>query len=301
MTDQPTELASLVDRFADADGVQATTIPRLFLVKSSTPTLPLHTVYEPAVCIIAQGSKRAILGDQVLAYDEKKYLVISVDVPAVGQIMEASPERPYLCLRFDLDREVLASLLLDQAVQTTRPHMPAPALSVSAVTPELTDAATRMLRLLETPEDARVLAPLIEREILFRLLQGEQGAKVREIAMADSRLQRINRAIGWLKANYREPLRVEDLADRAGMSASAFHSHFKSITAMSPLQYQKQLRLQEARRLMLLGMRDAASAAYDVGYSSPSQFSREYRRLFGLPPAQDIDRLRELPQSLVAA
>ncbi|MFD0987223.1 AraC family transcriptional regulator [Methyloligella solikamskensis] len=301
MEERRREFAALVDRFSEADGVQATAIPGLFLIKSSTPTLPLHTVYDPAVCLIAQGSKRAILGDQVLTYDAEKYLVISVDVPVVGQILEATSEHPYLCVKFNLDREVLASLLLDQAVSSSGPQGPAPALAVSAVTPELTDAAIRMLRLLESPGDAKVLAPLIEREILFRLLQGEQGARVREIAMADSRLQRINRAIIWLNANYREALRVDDLADMAGMSASAFHSHFKSITAMSPLQYQKQLRLQEARRLMLLGMRDAASASYDVGYSSPSQFSREYRRLFGLPPSQDIERLRDVPQSMVAA
>ncbi len=301
MLDRRREFASLIDRFSEGDGVQATEIPRLFLIRSSTPTLPLHTVYDPAVCLIAQGSKRAILGDQVLTYDAEKYLVISVDVPVVGQILKATSERPYLCVKFNLDREVLASLLLDQAVSSSGPQGPVPALAVSAVTPELTDAAVRMLRLLESPGDAKVLAPLIEREILFRLLQGEQGGRVREIAMADSRLQRINRAINWLKTNYREALRVDDLADMAGMSASAFHSHFKSITAMSPLQYQKQLRLQEARRLMLLGMRDAASASYDVGYSSPSQFSREYRRLFGLPPSQDIERLRDLPQSLVAA
>jgi AraC-like DNA-binding protein len=157
------------------------------------------------------------------------------------------------------------------------------------------------LRLLDSPRDIPVLAPLAEREILFRLLRGDQTAKLREIALADSKLQQINRAIGWIKQNYREPFRIEDLASEARMSASALHSHFKSVTAMSPLQYQKQLRLQEARRLLLQGACDAATASHSVGYSSPSQFSREYRRLFGLPPQQDIARLKDLPEGFVAA
>ncbi|MEG6509668.1 AraC family transcriptional regulator [Methyloligella sp. 2.7D] len=301
MSGEQTEFAALIDRYAKRDGVNPTPIPRLALVRSEMATMPLHGVFEAALCIIAQGSKRALLGDQVLTYDENKFLVISVDVPAIGQIIEASPEKPYLCVVLHLDRETLASLLLDEANGTARPQAPAPALAVSTVTPEFTDAVVRLLKLLAAPEDIPVLAPLAEREILFRLLQGEQGARVREIALADSRLQRINRAIQWIREHYAEPFRIDDLAAMSGMSASALHSHFKAVTTMSPLQYQKELRLREARRLMLIGERDAATASFDVGYSSPSQFSREYRRLFGLPPQRDIERLRELPPGLVAA
>ncbi len=275
-------------------------IPRVFLIRSSHPTAPLHALYEPAVCIIAQGRKQAILGETVYVYDRDKYLVISMDVPVVGQVIEASKEAPYLCLRLDLDVATLGTLLLD-AGPAPDSMAPAPALSLSRVTTELVDAVTRLLRLLETPRDIPVLAPLAEREILFRLLRGDQSAKLREIAIADSRLQQINRAIGWIKQNYREPIRIEDLASEARMSASALHSHFKSVTAMSPLQFQKQLRLQEARRLLLFDACDAATASHSVGYSSPSQFSREYRRLFGLPPQRDIARLKELPDGFATA
>ncbi|ODR94380.1 AraC family transcriptional regulator [Methyloceanibacter stevinii] len=300
MSTNQSELASLIDRSAKTDGVHATAVPRLSVIRSSRPTLPLHAVYEPAVCIIAQGSKHAILGDAVYVYDQDKYLVISVGVPVVGQVTEASEAKPYLCVKFDLDVATLGMLLLD-----TRPEPdsgePAPALGLSKVTPELTDAVIRLMRLLDTPQDIPVLAPLFERELLFRLLQGDQAAKLREIALGDSRLQQVGRAIDYIKRNYREPFRVEDLADVARMSASALHSHFKAVTAMSPLQYQKQMRLQEARRLMLQGLCDAAAASHNVGYASPSQFSREYRRLFGLPPQRDIARLKDVPGGFVAA
>jgi len=294
------DLAQLIERYAKADGVHATSIPRVFLIRSTRPTKPLHALHEPAVCIVAQGRKRVILGDTVFVYDRDKYLVVSVDVPVVGQVIEATAEVPYLCLRLDLDLATLATLLLDVGAAADS-STPAPALSLSSVTPELVDAVIRLLRLLDSPRDIPVLAPLAEREILFRLLRGDQTAKLREIALADSKLQQINRAIGWIKQNYREPFRIEDLASEARMSASALHSHFKSVTAMSPLQYQKQLRLQEARRLLLQGACDAATASHSVGYSSPSQFSREYRRLFGLPPQQDIARLKDLPEGFVAA
>lgn len=300
MSTNQSELASLIDRSAKTDGIHATAVPRLSVIRSSRPTLPLHAVYEPAVCIIAQGSKQAILGDAVYVYDQDKYLVISVDVPVIGRIVEASEAEPYLCVKLDLDVATLGMLLLD-AQPGPDSGEPAPALGLSKVTPELTDAAIRLMRLLDSPQDIPVLAPLFERELLFRLLQGDQAAKLREIALGDTRLQQIGRAIGYIKRNYREPFRVEDLADIARMSASALHSHFKAVTAMSPLQYQKQMRLQEARRLMLQGLCDAAAASHSVGYSSPSQFSREYRRLFGLPPQRDIARLKQAPGGFVAA
>lgn len=300
MSANQSELARLIDRSANSDGIHATAVPRLFVIRSSRPTLPLHAVYEPAVCIIAQGSKQAILGDSVFTYDRDKYLVISVDVPVIGRIVEASDAEPYLSLKLDLDVATLGMLLLDTPAGPGSAE-PAPALGLSKVTSELTDAAIRLMRLVETPQDIPVLAPLFERELLFRLLQGDQAAKLREIALGDGRLQQVSRAIDYIKRNYRESFRVEDLADVARMSPSAFHSHFKSVTAMSPLQYQKQMRLQEARRLMLQGLCDAAVAGHRVGYSSPSQFSREYSRLFGLPPQRDIARLKEAPGGFVAA
>lgn len=300
MSTSQSEFASLIDRYAKTDGVHATPIPRVFLVRRARPTLPLHALYEPALCIIAQGKEQAILGDAVYVYDQDTYLVISVDVPVVGQIIEASDDKPYLCLRLDLDVATLGTLLLD-TVPGPANLSPAPALSLSTVTPELIDAVVRLLRLLDSPEDIPVLAPLAEREILFRLLRGDQTTKLREIALGDSKLRQINRAIGFIKQNYREAFRIEDLADEARMSPSALHSHFKSVTAMSPLQFQKQIRLQEARRLMLQGLCDAATASHSVGYTSPSQFSREYRRLFGLPPQRDIARLKAFPDGFITA
>ena len=294
------ELARLIDQCAKTDGLHATAIPRLSVLRSTRPTEPLHAVYEPAICIIAQGSKQAILGDAVYVYDQNKYLVISVDVPVVGQVTQASEAEPYLCLKLDLGVATLGTLMLDTQPGPTGLEA-APALGLSKVTPELTDAAIRLLRLLDRPQDISVLAPLCEREILFRLLQGDQAAKLREIALGDTRLRQVSRAIDFIKRNYRESFQVGDLADEARMSPSALHSHFKAVTAMSPLQYQKQLRLQEARRLMLQGLCDAATASHSVGYASPSQFSREYRRLFGLPPQRDIARLKEFPDGFVAA
>lgn len=285
------ELAALIDRHAHAEGLNETRIPRLNLFKCSEPSEPVHAVYDPAFCMIAQGAKQTMLGDRLFRYDPDNYLIVSVDVPVAGQVIEASPDKPYLGVKFDLDREILASLLLD-GEKAMRSQAPAPALSLSSVTPELTDALVRLLRLLDKPEEIPVLAPLAEKEILFRLLQGEQAAKMREIAFSDSRLSQVSRAILWIRSNFREALRVEELAAKAGMSPSALHSHFKAVTAMSPLQYQKQIRLQEARRLMLSEAKAAAVAAFEVGYESPSQFSREYARLFGTPPARDAARLR---------
>lgn len=300
MSTQRSELAKLIDRSAKSDGLHETAVPRLFVIRSSTPTEPIHGVYQPAVCIIAQGRKHATLGDAVYTYDEDQYLVISMDVPVIGQVIEATEAKPYLCIRFDLDIATLGTLLLDMP-PVRESTEPAPALGVSRITPALTDAAIRLLALLDTPQDISVLAPLIERELLFRLLQGDQAAKLREIATGGSRLQQVGRAIDFIKRNFRESFRVEDVADEARMSASALHSHFKAVTAMSPLQYQKQMRLQQARLLMFQGLCDAAAASHRVGYSSPSQFSREYRRLFGLPPQRDIARLKELPGGFVGA
>jgi AraC-like DNA-binding protein len=217
-------------------------------------------------------------------------------VPITGQIIEADPKTPYLCLRVDLDAAMLSALMVEAGSSGTASQHPGPALSLSRVTPELLDAAIRLLRLLAAPRDMPILSPLAEREILYRLLMGEQGSKIRQIATADGKLQQVNRAVGWIKRNYRKPFRIEAVASEARTSPSALHHHFKAVTAMSPLQYQKQLRLQEARRPILGLSMDAATAGHEVGYESPSQFSREYRRrLFGAPPLRDTARLKAMP------
>jgi AraC-like DNA-binding protein len=287
------DLAGLIERYAGEDGIHATAIPRLFLIRSSSPTEPIHAVHEPAVCIVAQGRKQVMVGQSVHVYDRAKYLVVSVDVPIVGQVLEASADAPYLCLRLDLDPAAIGALLLEAKVPGSDSDAPGPALSLSTVTAELLDAAIRMLRLLAAPRDIPILAPLAEREVLYRLLLGDQTSKLRQIAFAESKLQQVNRAIGWIKKNFREPFSIE-----VRMSPSTLHEHFKSVTSMSPLQYQKQLRLQEARRLILLQSIDAAVAGHSVGYYSPSQFSREYKRMFGAPPARDIAQLRAAPLAL---
>ncbi|MBR0645905.1 AraC family transcriptional regulator [Plastoroseomonas hellenica] len=292
-------LAGLIDRFTGEDGIHETAIPNLALVRCSRPTVPLHGLHKPALCIIAQGRKQVILGDAIHHYDSARYLVASVDVPVIGQVLEATAPRPYLCIRLDLNLAVLSELALELGLGRGNAE-PGPSLAVSPVTTDLLDAAARLVRLLGSPHDIPPLAPLAEREILYRLLTGEQGARLCQIAHAGSRLQQVNRAITWIRANFDRPFRIEQVAAAAHMSASALHEHFKAVTAMTPLQYQKQLRLQEARRLILSQAMDAASAGHSVGYESPSQFSREYSRLFGAPPIRDIARLRAEPFATAA-
>lgn len=289
-------LASLIARNISKDGIEATALPRVHLIRGSHPTEPLSVLHEPAICLIAQGRKQVILGDEVFEYDSEKYLIVSVDVPISGQITQATPKQPYLCLRLDIDRAMLAALTVEAGVGDRSTQRDTSGIMLSTVTPELMEAAIRLVRLLDTPEDIPVLAPLAERELLYRLLKGEQGGRLAQIAFAESRINQVNRAIDLIKTHYREPIASADIADAARMSLSALHTHFKAVTAMSPLQYQKQLRLQEARRLMLFNATDAASAAFAVGYESPSQFSREYARLFGAPPARDVARLRTVPE-----
>lgn len=282
------ELAELIDRHTSTDGSFDTALPRVGIIRSSARTEPIHTLYEPSCCIVAQGRKRAVIGDSVHVYDAAHYLVVGVDLPVIGAVVEASANRPYLCLRLQLDRSLLAEML--PAVCGRPPE--SPAAGVSATTPELIDAAARMLRLLDTPDDAEVLAPLVEREILYRLVRGPQGALLRQIANGESRLSQIGRAIDFVRKNFSEPFAIEHLASVAGMSASSFYEHFKTVMAMSPLQFRTQLRLQEARRLMVTERLSAAEAGFRVGYDSPSQFSRDYVRVHNVPPRRDIERLR---------
>jgi AraC-like DNA-binding protein len=289
---QVQELAVLIARFAPTDGVHDTAIPRLKVVRLSQPSEPMHGLHEPALCIIAQGAKQVILGDQIYRYDAAHCLVVSLDLPVIGQVIEATPEEPYLCVKLELDPAAIGALLLEAPPLAERELSSGPGMVVSTLTSTLRDAVIRLTSLLASPADIPVLAPLVEREILYRLLTGEQAARLRQIAVAESKLQQVNRAIAWIKRNYRSPFSVDIVAAEASMSPSALHQHFKAVTAMSPLQYQKQLRLQEARRLILARAHDAASAGFEVGYESPSQFSREYSRLFGAPPLRDVARLR---------
>jgi AraC-like DNA-binding protein len=286
------DLQSAIARFAPGDGLHATAVDGLTLIRFSRPTAPTHGLVEPALCIVAQGKKRTVAGDRTLAYDAEKFLVVSADTPIVGQVIEASAEEPYLCLKLDLDPATITELLIDVGGLGGGASEADASLSVTRLTPELVDAATRLVRLLGSPDDIRVLAPMIRREILYRVLQTDQATRLQQIAVAESRLQQVNRAIGWIKANYRDSFAIETLAAEARMSPSSLHVHFKAVTAMSPLQYQKQLRLQEARRLMLAEAMDAATAGHRVGYDSPSQFSREYARTFGAPPLRDVARLK---------
>ncbi len=245
----------------------------------------------PALCIIAQGAKQVMVGDSVLAYGPDTYLVASLDVPITGMVTQATAELPYLCFCLYFDVELLAELLLTVPARPVQDG--GSAMALGPISDALVDTATRLTALLESPQEIALLGPLIERELLLRLITGPSGGMIRAIAASDSRTTQIARAIRWLKAHFREPFHGPDLARLAGMSLSGFHDHFRRATSMTPLQYQKQLRLQEARRLMLAEYVAAAEAADRVGYESPSQFSREYRRLFGLPPQRDAIGLRE--------
>ncbi len=288
------ELREIISRHQTFDGIEPCALPRVKLIRSTTTTASMPTIYEPSLCLVAQGRKHVVLGHLDYVYDASQYLVASVDLPLRGSIIEASEERPYLCISLDLNVAVLSELLLEhgpRALATTSK----PGIALSTVTPDLIDAMVRLLRLLDTPEDIPALAPLAEREILYRLLTGEQSEMMRHIANAESHLSQISRAIIWIKNHYAEPFSIDRLAREAGMSSSSLHAHFKAVTTYSPLQYRTRLRLQEARRIMVCDALDAASAGFKVGYESPSQFSRDYARVFGAPPMQDALRLRASP------
>jgi AraC-like DNA-binding protein len=250
-------------------------------------------LYDPSRCIVVQGSKIAILGKQIYQYDPLNYLVVSMTLPMLGQVTEATPEKPYLSLRLNIDLEQIAALILDVDAQAEAERsVSASAAYAARVSPSLLEAVLRLMRLLDTPEDLRVLAPAAIREILYRALLGDLGHRLRDLVVSDSRSHRIAHAVELLRQNYLEPLRIDALAQAVHMSASSLHHHFKSATAMSPLQFLKQLRLHEARRLMLVDGLEASTAAHRVGYESPSQFSREYKRLFGAPPRSEIVQVR---------
>jgi AraC-like DNA-binding protein len=285
-------LAERIERFTHRDGPQPTRIGSLYLYRASSPSEPIPHVHEPALCMVARGNKRVMLADQVYHYGPAHFLIVSVDLPVCAQIVQASPEAPFLGLRINLDPCAISELLLDVERPRAPSRTPPRGLAVSPIEAPLLDAVVRLLQLLDTPEDIPILAPLMIREITYRLLTGNQGARLRQIAAEDGHAQSVATAIHWLKRNYSRPCSIETLAREVHMSASALHHQFKAVTALSPLQYQKQLRLQEARRLMLAEALDAATAGYRVGYESASQFNREYRRLFGAPPHSDVASLR---------
>jgi len=267
-------------------------VPGLSLYRREATTDLITGMYEPSVCVVAQGAKRVLLGDDTYVYDAQHYLITSVHLPTLVQIIEATPEKPYLGLRLTFDLREVTQMMVDSSLPVSRDQQMDRGMATSAVTPELLDAFRRLVDLLHQEQDIPILAPVIQREIIYRLLVGPQGARLRQIATAGSHGHQVAQAIQWMKDHFATSMKIEELAARAQMSTSTFHHHFRSVTAQSPLQYQKKLRLQEARRLMLVEQRDAATAAFEVGYESPSQFSREYRRLFGAPPQRDVESLR---------
>ena len=282
-------IASLIGQKARID----TGVPGLSLHRWNEPTDPTSYMLAPSICLIGQGRKRVFLGEETFIYDAEHFLITSVELPVVTQIIEASPEKPYLGLTMELDLRLISQLMIDNQVAPDKKQTDRCGIGVSRVPGNLNDAFCRLLSLASQPEDIAALAPLIRQEIFYRLLKSDQGPRLRAITSNANHGYQIARTIEWMKENFSKPVKVEDLANNSGMSVSAFHNHFRSMTAMSPLQFQKKMRLNEARRLMLAEHLDASKAAFEVGYESPSQFTPEYSRLFGAPPMKDIRQLSQ--------
>ena len=291
------ELAARIARALPHDGTIEPQ-PGLHFRRHSGPTQPVHGFYEPAFCVIAQGSKEILLGGDSFRYDPAHYMISTVELPLTGQVVEASPERPYLGFRLVLDPSVVTSVMVESGMAQPRGDGGGvKAVDVSALDANLLDATLRLVRLTDAPNEYHALAPLVIREMVYRLLTGAQGGRMRHLATVGGHAHRMVRAVEKLHKDFDKPLRIDAVARELGMSVSGFHAHFKAVTAISPLQFQKQLRLQEARRLMLSENLDAAEAGYRVGYDDASHFSREYRRHFGEPPMRDVERLRELARA----
>lgn len=285
-------LADVIGRWTVGKEDCSTPIPNLAFFRREARTDPCACLVEPSVVLVVQGAKQLLIGDHAYAYDTGRFLITSLDLPASSQVLEAGSDKPCLGLVLRLDLRVMAELITQLSVPPPRDRATGGSAALGTITPALLEPFSRLLALLNEPGATAVLAPLIQREIHYRLLMSDQAARLWQIASVGSQSHRIARAIDWLKANYAQPLRIDELAAHVQMSTSSLHHHFRQLTAMSPLQYQKWLRLSEARRLMLNEGLDAASAAFHVGYESPSQFSREYSRLFGAPPKRDIEGLR---------
>ncbi|MET9014613.1 AraC family transcriptional regulator [Streptomyces olivaceoviridis] len=284
------ELRNRIGRLA-AGSPRPLWIEGMTVFSTERVTEPLGSVTEPMIALVAQGAKRAVLNDRIFDYRTGQYLVVTVDLPLTSQITHATPAEPFVGFGLPLQPAILAQLLVEAGPAVVRPH-DGPGIATSDADDKLLDAVVRLLRLLDEPRDIPVLAPGVRREIHWRLLNGPQAALVRQIGLADSRTTLVTRAIQWIKTHYDEVIRIGDLADEVGMSVSSLNRHFRAVTAMSPLQYQKQLRLQKARIQLIAAPHDVAAIGYAVGYDSPSQFSREYRRMFGAPPGQDAARLQ---------
>lgn len=286
------DLAARIAQALPHDGVVEVR-PDLHLGRFSQPTGPLHMSLPPSFCVIAQGTKDVVLGTKSFRYDPTQYLVTTMELPLSGTVVEASPKRPYLSMRLVLDPAVVTSMMIEAGDIQQSAHGNVTAVGVSTLDADLLDASLRLVRLAESPNEYRVLAPLVTREIIFRLLCGPERHRLRHLARFGGQTHRVARAIQHLRNHFNKPLRIEEMAQALEMSVSGFHAHFKAVTALSPLQFQKQLRLQEARRLMLSEHLDAGQAGFRVGYEDQSQFNREYKRLFGEPPLRDVGRLRE--------
>ncbi len=286
------ELARRIAFLVGSAEKRATDIPGLTLHRRTSPTAPCSMTYEPMVTVIAQGRKRVELGRKAFIYDASRYLLTSVDLPVVSRVMEASEDVPCLAMALRLEMPTVRELLSREEIQIPEALPDSPAIGTAETTSEFLSACCRLVDLIAAPQDVPFLSGLVVREIIYRILRGPEGARLRAIATLGDQSHRTAKVIAWIRTNYTKPLRVEDLAEIAGMGVSTLHHHFRALTAMSPLQYQKQIRLQAARGRMLMDGLDAASAAYEVGYESASQFSREYSRFFGQPPMKDIRALR---------
>lgn len=286
------ELVARIMASLPQDGV-IEPLPGLHLARLSAPNEKIHSVLEPSFCVIAQGSKVVFVGADRYQYDPFNYFLATIELPRVSQVLEASKEQPYLSFRLVLDPNLVGSVMIETGQVMPSGNADIRAMDVSALDADLLDAVVRLVRLVGSPAEARILMPLIKREIIYRLLTGDQGGRLCHLTVSTGYTSNIARAVERLRHDFDKPVRIEDISQELGMSVSSFHQHFKSVTAMSPLQFQKRLRLQEARRLMLSEDLDATSAAYRVGYNDSSHFSREYKSLFGEPPMRDVERLRE--------
>ena len=287
------EMISRAARWAPAEGEHPSALPALNFFRWSSPTVTECSVLKPSLVLAVQGQKRLVLSGHNYDYGPSHGLITVFDLPVMAQVTAASASEPYLCLVYALDPVRIAELMAEMRLAPPKMIPEGRAISVCRVSAALFDAALRLVRLLDTPADIPILAPLIERELLYRLLTGEQGMRLRHLTLAESQTYKIARAIDYLKQHYAQPLRIGTLANHVSMSVSSLHHHFKAVTSMSPLQYHKQLRLHEARNLLIRQVSDVTSAAYSVGYESPSHFSRDYSRLFGAPPTRDLAVLRE--------
>ncbi|MFC5528395.1 AraC family transcriptional regulator [Cohnella yongneupensis] len=292
MSQPQNELAQIIARYAEKDGVHKTTVPSLYFMRDSNASVPNHGVYKPSFCIVVQGAKEVWLGEERFRYSPTDYLVASVHLPVTALVTEATPNVPYLGFKLEFTANQILEVLRDSEIRVGPRENAKRGMFVSRIDTLLLDTVIRLARLLDSPKDIAVLAPLYTKEILYRILQGEYGTTLGQIAIEGSSANQINGVIEHITNHYVRSFRIEELADIANMSVSSLHRHFKEVTAMSPIQYQKQLRLQEARRLLFTESADATEAAFRVGYESPSQFSREYSRMFGFPPREDIKRLR---------